>query len=826
MWPALLAVALANAVRVTGPMTDEVWRSVPAVAEFVEREPVDGGEPSERTEFRVAYDSATLYVKVRAFDRQPDKIVTYLTRRDLYTPADWIHVYIDSYHDRRTAYEFAVNPSGVKLDRYWYNDNNNDDSWDAVWDVSVSRDGDGWTAEFRIPLSQLRFNRSETAMFGFAVQREIGRLNETSTWPHLPRSATGYVSSFGELGGLSLSASPKRLELAPYTVTNLTRQRPAGNPLLKSSTPGEALGLDLKYALTPGLTLTATVNPDFGQVEADPAVVNLTAFETYFNERRPFFVEGSSNFSMPLDCTDGPCSTLFYSRRIGRAPEGTDNLPSGDNVYTDVPAQSTILGAAKLTGHIGHYAVGVMQAVTAEQFARVDSSGLFSTQPVQPASSYTVARVRREFANQSSVGAMLTSTNAQVPDQLSSLLPARANALGADWDLRFKRRYSITGYLVGSDVSGDASAIANLQQSSAHYFQRPDLPNNSLDPTRTSMSGAAGQLAVSQIGGEHLRFTSNYAFKSPGFDVNALGYMRRADQKTTYNWLQIRTDKPHRWTRWQMINFNVWRGWNYEGDRIQALENINAHALWKNNWQTGVGVNIGHPTIDDRVTRGGPALLQNPFHNVWHYVNGDSRRRVYFNYFGVYGGDGLGSRFREFDPEIHVRPVPSLLITTGLNINHTIQDAQWVGAVTDASNHYVFGHMNQTTVSLTQRVNYTMTPNLSLQLYAQPFVSAGDYTNFRQVVDARAAVYDQRYAPYAYDINPNGDPNFNVKSFRTTNVLRWEYKPGSTLFIVWQQARENDAVPGGFELARDVRGIFRVPPRNVFLVKLSYWLNH
>ncbi|HZR23705.1 MAG TPA: DUF5916 domain-containing protein [Vicinamibacterales bacterium] len=824
MFDLVLALAVTTAVRVTGTVTDEVWQSAPSVADFVQREPQDGGQPSQRTEFRVAYDSATLYVKVRAFDTQAEKIVTYLTRRDANSASDWLHVYVDSYHDRRTAYEFAVNPSGVKIDRYWFNDNNSDDSWDAVWDVAVSRDPQGWTAEFKIPFSQLRFTRAESASFGLAVTREIGRLNETSTWPRLPKSATGYVSSFGELGGLSLTASPKRLELAPYTVANLTRQRPDGNPLLTSSAPGGALGLDARYALTPGLTLTATVNPDFGQVEADPAVVNLTAFETYFNERRPFFVEGSGNFNFNLDCTDGPCSSVFYSRRIGRAPQGTANLPDGDNVYTDVPSQSTILGAAKLTGHVGKYAVGVMQAVTEQQVARVDNEGVVGTQPVQPMTSYTVGRVRREFANQSSVGVMLTSANSQIVDQLTAL-PSHANAFGADWDLRFKKRYSLTGYLVGSGVSGTAESIDNLQQDSAHYFQRPDETRNVLDPARTSMSGAAGAIAINQIGGEHLRFTSTYNFKSPGFDVNALGYMRRADQRTIDDFLQIRTDKPDRLTRWKMININVSRGWNYEGDPIQSMENINAHTQWKNNWQTGGGVNIGHRTVDDRVTRGGPALLQNPFSNLWHYVNGDQRHRIYLNYFGAYGG-GLGFRINDFEPEINYRPVPSLLLTSGMTINHTMQDNQWVGTVSDASNHYVFGHMQQTTVSMTERVNFTLSPTLSLQLYAQPFMSAGDYTNFRQVVDPRAAGYDARYAAYNYDIGANGDPNFNVKSFRTTNVLRWEYKPGSTLFVVWQQARENDAVPGGFAFGRDFSGIFGVAPKNVFLVKLSYWLNY
>src|SRR5438067_989955 len=354
---------------------------------FLQREPEEGGQPSQRTEFRVVYDATTLYVKVRAFDTQADKIVSYLTRRDADSPSDWLHVFVDSYHDRRTAYEFAVNPSGVKIDRYCFDDNNRDDGWDAVWDAKVTRDASGWTAEFHIPFSQLRFNPNGANTFGFAVARRIGRLNDTSTWPSLARSATGYVSSFGELSGLTMTASPKRLEMLPYTVADLTRQRAGGNPLVKASSPSGAMGLDLKYALTPGLTLTSTINPDFGHVEADPAVVNLTAFETFFSERRPFFVEGSGIFQFGLECTLCGGSGLFYSRRIGRSPQGTDNLPSGDHVFTDVPAQTTIIGAAKVTGRIGKFSIGGLEAVTQRESAVVMDVDRRFSEPVEPLTS-------------------------------------------------------------------------------------------------------------------------------------------------------------------------------------------------------------------------------------------------------------------------------------------------------------------------------------------------------------------------------------------------------------------------------------------------------
>jgi len=816
--------ASAQAVRVSGELTEEAWQAAAPSSDFVEREPEEGGTPSQRTEFRVVYDASTLHVKVRAFDTDAGRIASYLTRRDGDSPSDWIRVIVDSYHDRRTAYEFAVNPDGVKQDRYWYNDNRSDDSWDAVWDVKVSRDPDGWTAIFHIPFSQIRFNPGDALTFGFAVTRQIGRLNETSTWPLLARSANGYVSSFGELAGVSMQRPPKRLELVPYTVANLTRQRTEGNPLLSASAPEVAIGLDAKYAVTPGLTLTATVNPDFGQVEADPAVVNLSAFETFFSERRPFFVEGSENFTFDSDCWDGPC-TMFYSRRVGRAPQGTDVLPTGDDVFTTYPAQSTILGAAKLTGRVGKFSVGAMYAVTQQETATV-LDGLQRTEAtIQPTTDFAIGRVRREFANQSSVGFMVTATNRLLPSALD-FLPASAYTGGIDFDARVRRFYAVTGFLAASRVNGDPSSIEALQENSRHYYQRPDAASFDVDPSRQSLSGASGRIGVNKIGGQHLRFGTQAGFKSPGFDLNDAGFLRRADERWFLNWFQIRSDVPNRWARSRNINVNQYASWNFDGDRVTAGANVNGGITFVNNWSVGGGVGTNRLNVDDRLTRGGPAVLTEGFDNFWSWLNTDNRKRVSLNLFGAAGRNGVGSWFADNETSVTFRPISSLEITSGVRLNRAVNDTQWTGLVTDTTDHYTFGRIDQTTVALPMRLNYTMSPTLSLQLYGEPFVSGGDYGAFKELVNGRALDYSQRYAPYAYDIAANGDPNFNVKSFRTTNVLRWEYKPGSTLFVVWQQARENDAVPGGFQLGRDVTGIFAVPPKNVFLVKLAYWVNY
>jgi hypothetical protein len=323
-----------------------------------------------------------------------------------------------------------------------------------------------------------------------------------------------------------------------------------------------------------------------------------------------------------------------------------------------------------------------------------------------------------------------------------------------------------------------------------------------------------------------VRFNSNVGFKSAGFDINDVGFLRRADTRNMGNWIQFRSDKPNRWFRSRMINFNQYAQWNSDGDRLGAGENINAHAVFVNNWSTGAGYNWNHRNLDDRETRGGPGVLTESPDGLWHYVNTDNRRALSLSYSGFYGADGFGSSWRDFAPEITYRPVPAIMLTTGVRVSTNLNESQWVAQVTDTSNHYVFARLQQTTVALTERFNYTLTPNLSLQLYAQPFVSAGDYSAFKQIADARSTDYYARFSRYAYDTVANGDPSFNVKSFRTTNVLRWEYKPGSTLFVVWQQSRENDAVPGGFSAGRDLHDIFGAPSTNVFLVKFAYWLNY
>jgi hypothetical protein len=643
------------------------------------------------------------------------------------------------------------------------------------------------------------------------------------SWPLLSRNANGFVSQFGEMRGLKMAGAPKKFELLPYTVADLrTQPNEAGNPLSNPNDPGAALGLDMKYAVTPGLTLTATANPDFGQVEADPAVVNLDAFETFFPERRPFFVEGSGTFRFNMDCNDGNCTGMFYSRRIGRAPQGAPELVDGE--YSTQPDSATILGAGKLTGRLGGFSLGALTAVTAREDAEIASTGAVGrrNRTVEPMTGYTVLRARKEFANQSSLGIMTTSTNRQ-NDAATSFLPNNAFAGGIDYDWRLSPMYNISGYVATTYLKGSTDAITRLQENNVHGFQRPDADYVDVDFDTTTLRGHAGSISFGKIAGESTRFSSYVGYKSPGFDTNDLGFMRRADERQQSNWFQWRDFTPGKYVRTKNFNINQYQSWNFGGDRTYSGGNINSHWTFVNYYSIGGGFNLDAAPFRDRVTRGGPGVLGNPGKNLWYYANTDNRKALSIGYNGGHWADARNSSRHDIMPYINWRATSSMSLNLGVRyfINH--DDSQWVANedLADGSQRYVFGRIDQKTMSFNTRFNYTMTPNLSLQVYAEPFVSAGDYSNYKELVDGRAKNYEDRYRPYEY----SGNANFNIRSFRTTNVVRWEYKPGSTLFLVWQQGKSDYQEIGDFRFGRDFSGVFAAPSHNVFLVKFSYWLN-
>ena len=816
------AVRAERAPVIDGRDDDAVWLTTPPITQFKEWQPTEGKEPTFRTEAKVAYDAANLYVFVRAFDPHPDSIKRMLDRRDTFTPTDKIGLLIDAYHDRRTGAEFWVTPAGVKMDVAIFDDNE-DNAWDGVWDVATRIDSLGWTAEFRIPLSQLRYAPTRAHTFGFLIARDIYRLNERTAWPQISQAAAGLTRQFGDIEGFDDLEAPRRLEAAPYVVTRSASDGPAAG---FTRSEHATVGADLKYRVASNLTLDATVNPDFGQVESDPSVLNLSNYETFYDERRPFFVAGRGVFRFDVNCNNVNCNSegLYYSRRIGRTPQLAGVYGNGGT-----PQPTTILGAAKLTGRLpGGIALGFMDAVTSRSAGHADTT-------YEPATNYALLRLRRDTRDgASSFGGMLTAVNRNLDASSAPYLPGQAYAGAVDFRHRFaKDLYQISGSVDVSRVQGSRTAILGLTTDPVHYYQRPDagLPR---DTTATALGGDAEELRFGKIAGAHLNFETSYLRRSPGFEINDLGYLQRADQQSWSTWVGLMDRKLRPLYQSFQWNFNWWQNWSVAGLPEERAFNTNAHMTLHNNWTLNAGGSVGQigGTYDDRTARGGPAVRVSPYVAPWVYITGDDRRSLVpmlsINYAT---GDAGHSHSLDFGPELDFKFASrfSGLIASHFSRNHN--DVQWFGNFADSAaaggTAYTFAHLAQSTVSLTVRVNYTFTSTMSLQVYAQPFVSKGTFSNVRQLsATPRAASYDQRYEPYTGAGLSTASMGFNYKAFQSNVVFRWEYRPGSTLFLVWNEGRTGYLpAEGTSTYPGDLRDLFRVHPLNTFLVKLSYWVN-
>jgi hypothetical protein len=851
----LRAVSLDSDLRIDGRLEEAAWSAAEVARDFVQQRPTAGEPATERTEARILYTRDAVYVGMRMYDAAPDSITTQLARRDATgLTSDWAHVLIDSYHDRRTAFRFSVNPSGVKRDVMHYDDTSEDSGWDAVWEVATAVDSLGWTAEFRIPLSQLRYQAMESdaeTVWGINFIRDIARRDERSWWAAVPPNAGGLVSLFGELHGLRGLPSLRRIEIMPYSVGRLTRAPDAGtnNPFYSSNALWGSVGGDLRYGITSNLTLTATANPDFGQVEADPSQVNLSAFETFLQERRPFFQEGANIFQFGVGMGEGNGEQLFYSRRIGRAPQRGVYVQGG---YVDTPETSPILAAAKLSGKVGNgWSVGVLNATTGAVHAQVDSLGLRRDEPVEPLTNYAVARVTRDFrGGQSTFGGIFTATNRRLEDEPLQFLNTAAYAGGVDLRHRFGGGdYRLNASLLGSHIEGSERAILRAQRSPARYLQRPDADHLELDPTRTSLQGTAASLELLKLSGGHWRWGSGVSARTPGFEVNDLGFQQAADQIQHGGFIgydQFKAQGPFR--NWGLF-VNGWHGWTFGGERIALGGNINGNYQLKNLWSGYGGVNRNQSTLSVTALRGGPAIVRPGRTNFWTGINSDRRKPVSFNAHvdGSFEDETEGGHLG-FSAGMSYRPASH--VSLSLSPMVSMATAAWQCATPPscrAGDRYLFARLDQRTVALTARLNYTFTPNLSLQFYAQPFLSSGEYSEFMEVKDQRAARFADRFQRYApeqirYDAEEHsyavrltagqaepdftfGNPNFNFRQLRSNAVLRWEYRPGSTLFLVWSQGRTGFDSDGSFRFRHDATELFNAEPTNVFLIKLNYWLN-
>jgi hypothetical protein len=767
---------------------------------------VEDGIPTFRTEVRALYDDRRLYVFVRAFDPHPDSLLSLLSRRDVRTNSDQLKIIIDGYRDRRTGIELMVNPAGVKRDAAIYSDNIEDMTWDGIWDVAVAIDSLGWTAEFAVPFSQVRFNAGQRG-FGFGVWRDVARLNERVAWPAYRTSIQTLASQLGTLDGFEGLQRGSRLEVLPYAVTKNVTEATASGWNHPQQVTG---GLDLKYGITSNLTLDATVNPDFGQVEADPAILNLTAFEVRFEERRPFFQEGGGLFRC-----GGPCEGIFYTRRIGRTPQLRS--ASGD------PTSTTILGAGKVTGRLGNgLSLGLVESVTRRE---VGVGG----RTIEPRTNYLVARAVKELRQgRSSVGVMATAVHRDLDAETSPFLRREALTFVAQGFHRFAgERWEVMGYTGRNAVRGSESAIARTQLSSVHYYQRPDH-EEAFDPSRTSLRGGVIGGSLTKLRGQ-VRYNTFVRAAGRGLELNDLGFVPLVNDISVRQSLSYQGIRPTRLYRRTFNSLTTEQHWTTGG--LPSGSNVTLHtsAEFPNFWGGAFTYrlyDVGNSHCMS-CARGGPAVRQSSKHDFSINVQGDPRPSIVPSLdlgFGV--GDAGQSYGIGGGVNVEVRMASRFSVSFGPNFVHRHDDQQWVGnvgAMFSDTTHYTFAHLRQRTIGLTTRANWTLSPTLSFQFYGQPFISTGAFTDWQELAKPRAKDYDARFRPYGAGANP---PGFNVKQFNSNAVVRWEYRPGSTLFVVWQQGRaQGDRNPGTFDVSRDVRDLFRAHPNNTLLLKASWWLN-
>ena len=843
----------AEPMTVDGVLSESVWKT-PGSGGFTQRDPLDGQPATEPTTVWVAFDKKYLYVAARLADSEPSKIVGRLGRRDEEVESDWFHVGIDPYHDRRSGYYFSVNPSGSIMDGTLSNDETEDATWDGIWQGAARLDDDGWTVEIRIPFDQLRFKKQDIYVWGVNFVRDIKRKNEESHFAWVPKEESGVVSRFADLTGLAGIAAGRRLEISPYAAARaeFSPEQP-GNPFRTGRDLAASAGFDLKGGLSSNLTLDLSVNPDFGQVEVDPAVINISDQETYYQEKRPFFIEGSSIFNFGRGGPNVYRSfgwydpDFFYSRRIGRTPQGS---PSGPGYY-DMPYWTTILAAAKVTGKVGrNFNLGVISSLTEREYAQIDNEGVRSQTEVEPFSRYGVVRGLKEFGEgRSGLGFITTSVLRDLRGgELEASLVRSALALGIDgWTfLDRDRGWALAGWAGLSTVRGSADAITDLQLSSLHYFQRPDAGWVEVDENATSLSGWAGRLYVNKQKG-NVVFNAALGALSPGFEANDLGYHTRGDVFNGHVEAGYRSLHPGRLFRTWTVTTSYYRNYDFGWNRVGEYIYLDGKSQFLNYWTATLHLDYEPHKYSHYLTRGGPMAYYPEGATASLNLASDDRKPLIFRLAGMYRWHPTGGYSISVGGGLTWKPSPNFSLSIGPSYMFRYAEGQWVRSVVDPLKtstygvRYVLSDIDQKTLPVEVRVNWTFTPRLSLQAYLQPYIGTGDYYAFKELHAARTFDFDYygdgdstiSFADGVYTVDPDGaggpaapftfnDPDFNLKSLRGTVVLRWEYRPGSMLYFVWTQRRADYSHPGDFKLWRDLGDLFQAPGANIFMVKFSY----
>jgi hypothetical protein len=844
-------------ITVDGAIDDVAWDSVDWSTDFTEWEPDNRTAPSEQTKMKIAYDESNMYVAFICYDTDPSGIVKRLSRRDGFD-GDWVEVNFGSLNDDRTAFSFTITAAGVKGDEYISNNGDFDGSWNPIWYVATQTNMEGWTAEMRIPLSQLRFSAEEDQTWGLQATRRYFKNEERSTWQPVPPNPPGWVSEFGILKGIRGIKPQRQLEIQPYLVAQQDLyEEEAGNPFRDGSDTKITGGLDAKIGMTNDLTLDITINPDFGQVDADPGAIALDGFEIFFQERRPFFVENKNIFDYNIS---GNEDNLFFSRRIGRSPQGFSSANAAKGEFADVPNNTTILGASKFSGKTKDgWAIGVLESVTAKEFAEIgldtrqevteteENAGELGEERevlVEPLTNYLVARVQKDFNNNKSyIGGIFTSVHRNM-DENVSFLHTQAYSSGLDFRHNWKNRnYYLEGNFVTSTVRGSKLAIARTQQSIVHLFQRVDADHVAVDLTKTSLTGTGGKLGFGKSGGGNWRYNVGATFRSPELELNDIGFLRQADE--IRQWLNVRYlwQKPTNWYRSANVRVAQFSTYDFEGNYNRIQYDVNGNINLINNWFVDGGFFHKPRIYINTFLRGGPRWRFSDENGGFLFFGTDERKKLRTSAGFVMSQAAQDNfSFLELSGSIDYQPVNALSISLRPAYSRNPNKTQYVSqADNNGTIRYITGAIDQETLSATLRVNYTINPNLTIQYYGQPFIAKGEYNNFNYVTDAAAENLDNRVQLYAdnqisfedgsYLVDENGDattdytfgdPDFAFVQYRSNLVARWEYIPGSELFFVWSQGiTDFGEASNGFKTLIDNQ-LLNAKPENTFLIKWTY----
>jgi hypothetical protein len=853
------AIRASGPINIDGVLEETAWQEE-GYSDFTQSDPTDGAQPTEKTKVWVAYDEKSLYVAARLYDSQPELITSRLGRRDDFVDSDWFIFAVDPYYDRRSGYQFAVNPAGSIVDWTLYNDEWNDSTWDGIWEWKAVIDEEGWTVEIRIPYNQLRFPKKDEYVWGVNFRRVIKRKNERIGFVWVPKEDSGYVSRFAKLLGIQDIRPGRLIEFLPYSVVQAQYSpEESGNPFETGKKYLGNTGFDLKIGLKSNLTLDTTVNPDFGQVEVDPAVINLSDYETYFSEKRPFFIEGSNIFDQfgrggatSNASISWSSPSFFYSRRIGRAPQG--NVEQDGHV--NFPDRSTILGAFKLTGKVGKgWNIGFINALTAREYAEIDSDGQRFKEEVEPFSYYGVFRTLREFnEGKQGLGFIATSVVRDLRNEnLEGILNKNAFSLAIDgWTFLDKDKTWVTGgWIGGTRIEGNQTAILELQQSFLHYYQRPDATHVEVNEEATSLSGWGGRFYINKQKGNFL-LNAAFGALSPGFDPNDVGFQHgNSDIINAHLLTGYHQPQPGKVFRNWLVFGGPFRNYDFGGNKTWDGYLVIVEGQFLNYWGFNTMLAYNPQTISNNLTRGGPLALIPSGYQINLGLSTDSRKPIVISAYQSYYSrptDGYS-----WNGSISLRWKPRTNISFSFGPEYYVKKSsiQWVTRVDDPlmaetfGSRYVFGDYFQRMLSSNIRLNWTFNPRLSLQLYLQPLLAIGKYDRFKELASPKKYEYnifgeDGSTISYSdideeYTVDPDGpgpapvfsfgNPDFNFKSLRGTIVLRWEYLPGSILYFVWTQNRADEANPGDFNFRRDMGDLFTAPGDNIFLIKISFRWN-